>query len=115
MHKLKRGFTFLEVVIALAILSIALVGLASMQMLYGQQTYDRTRLNSIVDAVSAALSQCQAGITPTNPATYNGVTVSMSVSGGSCVPASNTCNAVSATASSGSESITATSYVCNFQ
>jgi len=115
MYKLKGGFTFLEVVIALSILSIALVGLASMQTLYAQQTYDRTRLNSLVDGVAAAMSECQAGITPTNPATYNGVTVSMTVSGGSCVPALNACNAVSATASSGAESVTATAYMCNFQ
>lgn len=114
--KSQKGFSLIEALIAVAIVSIALIGLAGMQGLFATQTVDRTVQNSLVDAASSALTHCQnVNTTPTSPYIYEqGLEVNVTLSG-SCNPATDSCNNVIATASARGKSFSLTTLVCNIQ
>lgn len=111
------GFTLIEAVISLALLSIAIVGFIMMQSKFAMQTADRTLLNALGDAASSALTQCQTiSSTPgvLNYAFNKNLAVTVALSG-SCAASAGNCNVVTATASAGGKSTKLTTQVCNFQ
>lgn len=119
MMKMKdnKGFSLIEALIATAIVSIALIGLAGMQGIFATQTVDRTVQNSLVDAASSALTHCQnVSTTPgTLSFTYeNNIVVSVALTG-DCNPGLDSCNTVTATASARERSFPLTTRVCNFR
>jgi prepilin-type N-terminal cleavage/methylation domain-containing protein len=108
-----KGFSLIEAMIAIAILAIAITGLVVTQGTFARQTVDRTLLNSLLDAASNALTQCEAvRFTPNNLTfTYeNNLIVDVSLSG-TCNPV-NTCSPVTATAAAKGKKVELTTQVC---
>lgn len=108
-----KGFSLIETLIAIAILAIAIGGLVVTQGTFSRQTVDRTLLNSLIDAASNALTQCEAvPSTPNNLTfTYEGnLTVNVSLSG-TC-NAKNECSPVTATATAKGKEVKLTTQVC---
>ena len=115
MLKMKRGFTILEAMISLLILSVSVLGLATLQGVFATQNSDRTLLNCLMDSASSALAQCQGGITPGNfRCGGTAVAIGGSVtSPGMCTPQPNTCNSVTASASAMNKTVSVVGRVCN--
>ncbi len=114
--KNNKGFSLIEALFAIAILSIALLGLASIQGIFATQTVDRTLQNSLVDAAASALTHCQ-NVNQAPPASYtyeNNLVVNVALSG-SCNPADNQCSQVTATASARGRSYALTTFVCKYK
>lgn len=114
--KNNRGFTLIEALIAMVILTIGIVSVISMQATFARGTVDRTVLNALIDSAASALNRCQIdNATPASLSyTHEGRTINVSITG-SCNPASDTCNAVSATAThSTGKTFTISTMVCNF-
>lgn len=114
--KSQKGFSLIEALIAIAIISIALLGLVATQGTFATQTVDRTLQNSLIDAASSALTHCQ-NVNTSPPASYtyeNGLVVNIALIG-SCSVALNTCNSVTATATARDKSFAMTTQVCNFK
>ncbi|MFO0751901.1 MAG: hypothetical protein U0411_01065 [Thermodesulfovibrionales bacterium] len=116
MLKLEEGFTVIEAMISVLLLTIALIGTISLQTTFGSSASDRTLHNCLMDVASSALSQCQAGVTPgsTGSCPEGGIAPSLSFSG-SCSPSVNTCNSITAAASARGKTFRLTSAVCNLQ
>ncbi len=114
--KNNKGFSLIEALIAIAILSIAVLGLVAMQGIFATQTADRTLHNSLIDAASSALTHCQnVNTSPPSSYTYeNNLVVNVSLTGG-CSPVTDSCNNVTATASALGKSFALTTRVCNFR
>lgn len=82
--RLQRGFNLIEVMVAVVVLSIGLLGLAGLQVLglrYNHQSYERTQatilINDIIDRMRANPDGASAGdyvsAAPTSlPTTYTG-------------------------------------------
>ncbi|MCC6345617.1 MAG: type II secretion system protein [Nitrospirales bacterium] len=116
MLKLRGGFSVIEALIAVAILSIALVGLVTTIGKFSSSTVDRTVLNCLVDAASTALYKCQAGIDANPNTTCGSSTVSVTGVSGYCAPATGACTTVTAvaTASPQGKTVSLTTQICNF-
>ncbi len=114
--KNNKGFSLIEVLIATAILTIAILGFVSLQASFAKGTVDRTLLNSLIDAASSALTHCQnVNTSPPSSYTYeNNLVVNVSLQG-SCRPALDRCNDVTATASASDKTFSLSTIVCNFQ
>lgn len=111
-----KGFSLIEVLFAVGIISIALLGLVGIQGIFATQTVDRTLQNSLIDAASSALIHCQnVNTQPPSAYTYeNNMVVNVSLNG-SCSPAPDACNNVTATAAAKGRTFALTTFVCNFQ
>ncbi|MBZ0156826.1 MAG: prepilin-type N-terminal cleavage/methylation domain-containing protein [Alphaproteobacteria bacterium] len=116
MLKLRDGFSVIEALIAVAILSIAVIGLVTTIGTFSSTTVDRTVLNCLVDAASTALYKCQAGVDSNPNSTCGGSTISIAGTSGYCAPATGTCTTVTAvaTASPQGKTVSLTTQICNF-
>ncbi|HIJ60426.1 MAG TPA: prepilin-type N-terminal cleavage/methylation domain-containing protein [Nitrospirae bacterium] len=112
-----RGFTLLEALIAMVILTIGIVSVISMQATFAKGTVDRTVLNALIDSASSLLNRCQIDTGTPSSVTYTheGRTITVTRTG-SCNPNTDTCNAVSATATDSltNKTFTISTMICNF-
>lgn len=118
--KSQKGFSLIESLIAIVIVSIALLGLAHMQALFATQSVDRTLHNCLIDSATGALAQCKTDAT--TPATISficeqGITASVTLSvvtgSGRCNP-SNDCNTVRATATAMGKTYILNTEICRY-
>ncbi len=108
-----KGFSFIEALIAIIVLTVAVLGLVSMQGTFATQSVDRTLQNALIDAASSALTHCQnVNTAPPGTYTYEGIAVTVSISG-NCALALNTCSNVTATATASGRTFSMTTFVCN--
>jgi Tfp pilus assembly protein PilV len=112
-----RGFSLIEAMIGITLLSISLLGVVGMMAYFGFQNSDKMLRNCLLDNASNALTQYRNQALPINNSNFacgnnvNG-TVAMNFT---VFPASNVCNDVTATATGGGRSVMLQSKVCNFQ
>ncbi|MDI6801641.1 MAG: prepilin-type N-terminal cleavage/methylation domain-containing protein [Thermodesulfovibrionales bacterium] len=118
--KSQQGFSLVEALIATVILAIGITGFISMQASFASKSAVRTAINSLIDAASSALAQCQADKTTGSSLSYtyeNNMVVTVTLNK-SCNIAPDECDAVTATASAegkGEKPFKLTTYVCNFK
>jgi prepilin-type N-terminal cleavage/methylation domain-containing protein len=111
----KRGFTLIEAMIALAILSISLLGVVAMMVYFGTDTSDKNLKSCLLDRATSALSQYRANALPVPTSfTCTNRTGTMTMSH-TTFPGPNLCNDVTATASAGGKTIQLSTKVCNMQ
>ena len=111
----KKGFTIIEALIALAILSISLLGVVAMMVYFATDTTDKNLKSCLLDRATSALSQYRANALPVSTsftcANRSG-TMTMSQT---TFPGTNACNDVTATATAGGKTIQLSTKVCNMQ
>ncbi len=110
-----KGFSLIEALIAMVILTIGIVSVLSMQATFATGTVDRSVMHALIDSASSALTRCQIdNATPSSLTyTHEGITTTVTLTG-SCNPAADSCNPVSATASAKGKTFTISTMVCNF-
>lgn len=110
-----KGFTLIEAMIAVTILTISLLGVVAMQVYFGTQTTDQSLKNCLVDSSMNALSQYKGNSLPiTSSVTCDIYTITVSLDQ-STFPSSDNCSDVTATSSSMGKSFSIKTKVCNFQ
>jgi len=107
-----KGFTLMEALIAIGIMSIALLGIIASQVYFGSQTSDQSLKDCLVGAASTYLSQTAAGVTVDTTFTCEGG-FSGTVSATSSA-SSTRCNVVTVTATASGKSVTLSSKLCSF-
>jgi prepilin-type N-terminal cleavage/methylation domain-containing protein len=110
------GFTLIECMVSIAILTIFLMGVVSMQAYFGTQTSDRELRTCLLENAASALAQRRNGSTATSFAftcRHSSGTVTI---GASTLAGTNpgSCQAVTATATAQSKSASVTTSVCSF-
>ena len=110
-----KGFTLIEAMIAITILTFSLLGVIAMQSYFGTQTSDRGLKNCLLDCALNAITQYKANSLPiTSPVTCDIYSVTVSLDH-STYPSANSCNDVTATASKSGKTFSIKTKVCNFQ
>ncbi len=115
--KSQKGFSLIEALIAIAILAIAITGLISLQASFAKGTVDRTVINSLIDAASSALAQCQADKNTASTLSYtyeDNLVVNVSLDK-SCNVTIDECSKITATSSAKGKTFRLSTYVCNFK
>lgn len=111
----KKGFTLLESMIGVSLLTLALMGMVAMMVYFGTQTADKTLKNCLLDNASSALTRYKANALPVSTTfTCENITGTISMSS-TTFPAVNTCSNVTATATAQGKSVQLQTSVCNFQ
>lgn len=110
------GFTLIEAMVSIAILSIFLLGVVAMQACFGTRTSERELRTCLLESASSALAQCRNGSTATSFAftcqkTSGTVTIDASPLAGTNPGA---CQEVTATAAAQGKSASVTTSVCSF-
>lgn len=108
-----KGFSLIEALIAIAITFFIATSIAGMLTMFGVHSKRGIDMTCLVNAAASAIEACRGGQTIS---TYNcgGLNITVSLSG-SCTPAANQCNQVTATASYRGRQFSLTDFVCNFQ
>ncbi len=111
----EKGFTLLEALIGMALLTLTLMGTVAMMTYFGTQTSDQVLKRCLLDSASTALSQYRANSLPVSTTTTcRNITVNVSLDY-TTFPLLNFCNDVTATASANGKSTKLKTKVCNFQ
>lgn len=111
-----RGFTLVEAMVSIAVLTIFLMGVVSMQAYFGTQTSDRELRTCLLENASSALAQRRNGSTNTSfgftcKNSSGTVTISATVLSGTNPGA---CEKVTATATAQNKNAVVTTSVCSF-
>ncbi len=106
------GFTIVEALIAIVIVSIIAVSIAALITSFGSKTSDRILLSCLVEGAASGIEACRGGET-INQITCGGLTVDISITG-NCQPAPNTCSDVIVTATAKGKSVSLSDKICNF-
>ncbi|MCX8021396.1 MAG: hypothetical protein N2745_01315 [Syntrophorhabdaceae bacterium] len=110
----KNGFTLIEAMIGITILTFSLMGVVAMMVYFGSQTTDKKLKSCLLDSAASALQQFKGNALPISSSfTCENITGTISVNP-TTYPSSNTCTDVTATASALGKSLTLTTKVCNF-
>jgi prepilin-type N-terminal cleavage/methylation domain-containing protein len=110
-----KGFTLIEMMIGMLLLSIALLGMVGMMVYFTTQTSDNSLRTCVLDNALNALAMHKANNLPVATTFTCGAksgTITMSQT---TFPADDACADVTATASAGGRSIQLRDKVCNFQ
>jgi len=122
----RKGFTLIEAMLAITILTISLLGVVAMQAYLGSQTTDKAVLNCLLDTASNTLAQYRANAdTITSPVLCDEGRISVTVAGSAipsttasniypAYPAQSVCADVTITTSAKGKTFKLSSYVCNF-
>ncbi|HAR95438.1 MAG TPA: hypothetical protein DCR97_05680 [Deltaproteobacteria bacterium] len=110
------GFTLIEAMVSVAVLTIFLMGVVSMQAYFGTQTSDRELRTCLLENASSALAQRRNGSTSTSfnftcKTSSGTVTISATALSGTNPGA---CEKVTATATAQNKSAAVTTSVCSF-
>lgn len=109
-----KGFTLIEALMGMAILTITLLGSVAMMVYFGSETSDKTLKNCLVDTAVNALSQYRANVLPvSSPVTCDVFSVAVTLSQ-TTFPSANTCSNVTATAVAKGKSVQLSTSVCNY-
>jgi len=109
-----RGFTLIEAMIAITLLTFSLLGVVAMQVYFGSETTDKTLKNCLLDQATSALSYKRAtGDNPNTSFTCDNGTVSGSMSMSEST-VSAYCKSVTATATAKGKSLSLNTLICNF-
>ncbi len=113
---LEDGFSLIEALVAIAILATAIAGLIGLQATFSKGSADRTVINSLIDAASSALIQCQAEDQKTSFSYIyeDNLDVTVSLNRNCDVP-SDECAPVTATASAKGKTFKLTTNICKFK
>jgi prepilin-type N-terminal cleavage/methylation domain-containing protein len=110
-----KGFTLIELMIGMLLLSITLLGMVGMMVYFATQTSDNSLRACVLDNALNAMARHKANSLPV-PTTFTcgtkGGTLTMSHT---TFPADDACVDVTATASAGGRSVQLKDKVCNFQ
>jgi type II secretory pathway pseudopilin PulG len=107
------GFTLIEAMLGIAILSFALLGVVALMSYFGSQTSEKTLRGCLLDAASNGLMQYRANALPVATSfSCEGYTGTVSVTP-STFPGPNTCNNVTSTATAKGKSLEMTTMVCD--
>lgn len=110
-----KGFTLIEAMLAITILTISLLGVVAMQAYLGSQTTDKAVLNCLLDTASNTLAQYRANAgTISSPVSCDEGRISVTVSNPGSYPAQSTCQDVTITTSASGKTFNLPSKVCNF-
>lgn len=115
--KSQNGFSLIEALIAIVILATAIAGLVSLQASFAKGTVDRTVINSLIDAASSALTQCQADKTTASSLSYtyeDNIIVNVTLDK-SCNVTIDECSQITATSSARGKTFKLSTFVCNFK
>lgn len=112
----RAGFTLIECMVSIVILTIFLLGVVSMQAYFGTQTSERELRTCLLENASSALAQRRNGSAATSFAftcknSSGTVTIAASTLAGTNPGA---CQEVTATATARSKSASVTTSVCSF-
>ncbi len=107
-----KGFTMMEALIAIGIMSIAVLGIIASQVYFGSQTSDQSLKDCLVGAASTYLSQSAAGVTADTTFTCEGG-FSGTISATSTA-SSTRCNIVTVTTTASGKSVTLSTKICSF-
>jgi Tfp pilus assembly protein PilV len=109
-----RGFTLIEAMLGITLLSISLLGVVAMMSYFSTQTSDRSLRNCLLEQASNGLSQHRADALPVETSfTCGNIGGTLSMSH-TTFPAANTCDDVTATATAGNKTAILQTKVCNF-
>ncbi|MCS7149993.1 MAG: prepilin-type N-terminal cleavage/methylation domain-containing protein [Caldimicrobium sp.] len=108
-----KGFTIIEVLVAILITAIAIVGYAMLLTSFGIFNRDKALLSCLTQGASSAMEVCRDRRNPLANFSCRGFNINISVRG-SCQPATNQCNSVTVTAQHGNKRYDLTDMVCNF-
>jgi Tfp pilus assembly protein PilV len=111
------GFSLIEAMIGITLLSISLLGVVGLMAYFGFQTSDKVLRNCLLDNASNALTQYRNDALPINNSNFtcgNNISGTVTMSTGT-FPAAGNCNDVTATATAGGRSLTLQTKACNFQ
>lgn len=107
-----KGFTMMEALIAIGIMSIALLGIIASQVYFGSQTSDQSIKDCLVGASSTYLSQKAAGLTADTTFTCEGgLSGTLSAT---TTAASARCNIITVTSTVSGKSVTLSTKLCSF-
>jgi len=110
-----KGFSLIEAMLAISILTISLLGVVAMQVYFGTQTTDNATLNCLLDTATNALTQYRANAgTISSPVLCDEGRISVTVSNPGSYPAQSTCQDVTITTSAKGRTFKLSSKVCNF-
>jgi prepilin-type N-terminal cleavage/methylation domain-containing protein len=110
-----NGFTLIEAMVSIALLTIFLMGVVAVQAYFGTQTNDREMRTCLLDQASNALLQSRNGITAPTSLVCKGQTGTITMTTAMLAePNPNSCMTVTAAASAGGKSAKVTSCVCSF-
>lgn len=108
-----KGLTIIEVLIAILITAIAILGHAMLLTYFNIFTKDNALLSCLTQSASSAMEVCRDRRNPSAIISCRGFNIVISVNG-SCQPAINQCNNVTVTAQYGRKRYDLTDLVCNF-
>lgn len=110
-----KGFTLLEAMVGITLLTLSLMGVVALMVYFGSQTSDKTLKGCLLDGATNAIAQYSANALPVGASfTCENISITVSMSH-STFPASNACNDVIATATAQGKSVQLKTKVCNFQ
>ncbi|MBC7475298.1 MAG: type II secretion system protein [Candidatus Sericytochromatia bacterium] len=91
--RIKSGFTIVEVLVSLVILSIVAISVMTMQSTFGRTTTSRVVINALNDIASDQMSKCQKGLAIDNVVYYKPnantegqIPVYVYITSGTCTP-----------------------------
>lgn len=108
-----RGFSLIEALVAVAITFFIATSIAGMLTMFGFHSKRGIDMTCLVNAAASGIEACRGGQT-ISAYSCGGLNISISING-SCTPAVNQCNQVTATASYGGRQFSLTDFVCNFR
>ncbi len=109
-----RGMSLVESLIACTIMAGSLLSLAYMQASFGKQYLDRRLQSALQDVAASEMARCRIGAAANASVTYLGFAVTVSRTGGDCLPAQSACQNIAVTTMSNNRTYSLVSKVCGY-
>ena len=109
-----KGFTFMECLVALAIIGVIMLGVVGTMTYFGSDTADKATKTCLLNQATSALTYRKAtGSTPSTSFTCNNRTGTLSMTT-TTVSGSTLCTDYTATATMSGKSVSLKTRICNF-